>query len=225
MDLTERDLLIRTAAGLGVELTEIHLEKLFTYLSELCAWNRRFNLTGLKSRKRMIVELLADSMVSAPLIPFSACMLDVGSGAGLPGIPLKIVRPDLIVHLLEPSQKRFHFLRHIIRILDMEGIQAVRGRVEDSLEGLHSDGYGVVTSRAVSELPAMIAMCSARVAHGGILLGFTGRGVEACLADAERSLGEVGFYLEKSVRYSLSAAAGVRHALVLRKEGSAGQDE
>ncbi|MGM0663888.1 MAG: 16S rRNA (guanine(527)-N(7))-methyltransferase RsmG, partial [Thermodesulfobacteriota bacterium] len=213
------DLIHRTAGDLGVELTKIHLKRLLAYLDELCLWNRRTNLTGLRSRKRMVVELLADSLVPAPSLPFSASVLDVGSGAGLPGIPLKIVRPDLRVDLLEPSLRRHHFLRQVIRILEMGGIQAVRGRVEDySLDILEPHGYDVVTARAVSDLRGTVAICSGRVAPGGMLVGFGGRNVEAGLAQARDCIAETGLYLEKSVSYLLPDTAGERHTLFFRKD-------
>lgn len=217
VDSTEQDFLRRTARDLGVELTEIHLKRLFAYLDELCLWNSRTNLTGLRSRKRMVVELLADSLVPAPVLPLSASLLDVGSGAGLPGVPLKIVRPDLRVDLLEPSLKRHHFLKQVIRILGMDGIQAVRGRVEDFLDTLRPQGYDVVTARAVSDLRSMVFMCSTRVAPGGMLVGFGGRNVEASLKAARDSLVETGLHLEKSVRYLLPDTAGERRTLFFRK--------
>lgn len=217
MDSTEQDLLCRTARNLGVELKEIHLKRLLAYLDELCLWNRRTNLTGLRSRKRMIIELLADSLVPAPFLPFGARMLDVGSGAGLPGVPLKIVRPDLEVDLLEPSLKRHNFLRQAIRILGMGGIQAFRGRVEDTTGILQPQGYDVVTARAVSDLRSTVVICAVHVTAGGILVGFGGRNVESCLDEARESLAETGLYLEKTVRYLLPGTTGERRTLFFRK--------
>ncbi len=217
MNSTEQDLLRRTARDLGVELKEIQLKRLFAYLDELCLWNRRTNLTGLRSRKRMVIELLADSLVPAPFLPFRARMLDVGSGAGLPGVPLKIVRPDLQVDLLEPLLKRHNFLRQAIRILGIGGIQALRGRVEDTTGILQPRGYDVVTARAVSDLRSTVVICATHVTAGGILVGFGGRNVESCLDEARESLVETGLYLEKTVRYLLPDTAGERFALFFRK--------
>ncbi len=217
MDPTEQDLLISTACALGVELKEIHLKRLFAYLDELCLWNRRTNLTGVRSRKRMVVELLADSLVPAPLLPFSARLLDVGSGAGLPGIPLKIIRPDLRVDLLEPSRRRYHFLKQAVRILGMGGIQALQGRVEESSNILQPHGYDVVTARAVSGLRSTVILCAPCVARGGMLVGFAGMNSETCLKDARGSVHDAGLYLEKTITYLLPDTAGERCTLLFRK--------
>lgn len=212
----EQDLLRRVAGDLGVSLTEAQLERLIHYLDELCLWNRRTNLTGLRSRDRMVVELLADALVPAPLLPPSQSLLDVGSGAGLPGIPLKIARPDLSVDLLEPSLKRYHFLKQAIRLLRMEGIRALRGRVEDS--GIHpQQGYDVVTSRAVWGLRKAVESCASSVAAGGLLVGFAGADAEAELAGARATLARAGLHLEDSVAYRLPGTGGGRRTLFFRK--------
>lgn len=212
----EQDLLRRVAGDLGVSLTEAQLERLIHYLDELCLWNRRTNLTGLRSRDRMVVELLADALVPAPLLPPSPSLLDVGSGAGLPGIPLKIARPDLSVDLLEPSLKRYHFLKQAIRLLRMEGIRALRGRVEDS-GILPQQEYDVVTSRAVWGLRKAVESCASRVAAGGLLVGFAGADAEAELAGARASLAGAGLHLEDSVAYRLPGTGGGRRTLFFRK--------
>lgn len=213
---SERDLLRRTACDLGVRLTEPQLESLLSYLDELCLWNRRINLTGLRSRERMVVELLADALVPAPRLPPSASLLDVGSGAGLPGIPLKIARPDLSVDLLEPSSKRYHFLKQAIRLLRMEGLQAFRGRVEDSSPILQRE-YDVVAARAVWGLRKMVENCAPHLAAGGLLLGFAGADAEAELAGAGTTVAGAGLHLEDAVVYRLPDTGGDRSTLFFRK--------
>jgi 16S rRNA (guanine527-N7)-methyltransferase len=213
---SEQELLRRTAGDLGVPLTESQLESLLTYLDELCLWNRRINLTGLRSRDRMVVELLADALVPAPHLPPSASLLDVGSGAGLPGIPLKIVRPDLSVDLLEPSSKRHHFLRQSIRILRMEGIQALRGRVEDTAL-IPRREYHVVAARAVWGLRVVVEKCAPRLAEGGLLVGFAGADADAQLSGAGTAVADADLHLEDAVAYSLPNSGGARRTLFFRK--------
>ncbi len=218
MDSAERDLLVQTATRLGVRLDDSHLAGLFTYLNELCIWNRRTNLTGLRSRTRMVVELLADSLVPVPFLPPSGRLLDVGSGAGLPGIPLKIVHPDLRVDLLEPASKRYHFLRQVIRLLGMEGLRALRGRAEDPTGPSETGGYDVVTSRAVAGLGRAVEMCAPHLAGGGLLVGFSGSRSAADLARAADAIAGAGLHLENTVTYRLPGAAGERRALLFRRE-------
>ncbi len=194
-----------------MHLSETQSDRLLSYLDELHLWNRRINLTGLRSRKRMVVELLADSLVPAPHLPASGRLLDVGSGAGLPGIPLKVALPEFQVDLLEPSAKRHHFQKQAIRLIRLEGIRAVRGRVEDARDLLHLE-YDVVTSRAVTGLERMIALCVPLVSPGGLLVGFAGRDAGVDAGQVPRSL-----TLERTLPYHLPHTAGMRHALLFRK--------
>lgn len=213
----ERELLQRTAADLGVFLEESHLDAFGAYLDELCLWNRRMNLTGLRSRKRMVVELLADSLAAVPLLPDTGDMLDVGSGAGLPGIPIKILKPGLRVDLLEPSAKKQAFLKQGIRLLGLKGLRALRGRAEDSGSRLFPKGYDVVTARAVTGLRETVSLCVAHVLPGGMLVGFVGQHGESALSDASEVLREASLQLDASVRYRLPGTKGERNTLLFRR--------
>jgi 16S rRNA (guanine527-N7)-methyltransferase len=212
----EQGLLSRTAGDLGVALTPSQQERLLAYLDELCLWNRRINLTGLRSRDRMVVELLADSLVPAPHLPQSSRLLDVGSGAGLPGIPLKIARPDLSVDLLEPSAKRHHFLKQAVRLLRMEGIRALRGRIEDPAP-LLLPVYDVVAARAVWGLREAVEACAPFVAGGGLLVGFAGGNAETELAGALPPAAAADLELEQSIAYRLPGTGGERRTVFFRK--------
>ncbi|MFP3929155.1 MAG: 16S rRNA (guanine(527)-N(7))-methyltransferase RsmG, partial [Desulfobacteraceae bacterium] len=156
----ERRLLAGTARRFGVELDEGHLESLGIYLDELFSWNRRVNMTGLKSRDRMLVELIADSVIPVPRLPESGFFLDVGTGPGIPGIPIKILRPGLSAELLEPRGRMNTFLRHVIRLLALQEIRPLRGRIETDRDLLRSEGYSVITARAVAGLAKTLEWCA-----------------------------------------------------------------
>lgn len=214
----ERDLLRRTVRDLaGVELSASHLDRLQAFLDELSLWNRRMNLTGLQSRERIVVELIADSLVPVPHLPPAATLLDVGSGAGLPGIPIKIVRPDIRVDLLEPSAKRTAFLRQAVRLLALSGVRVLRGRIEEDEVPLRHEGYDVVTARAVAGLEHVVRMCAGHVAHKGLLVGFGGKSAAIELERARDSLAEAGLHLEDSVAYRPPGTPGERRTLLFRK--------
>ncbi len=118
------------ALDYGISLTEHQLSLFQIYLDELWDWNHRINLTGLSTRERIIIELFLDSLIPAPFLPENGRMFDVGSGAGLPGVPLKIFRPHLEVHLLEANSKRVSFLKQVIRLLSLRKIEVMKGRIE-----------------------------------------------------------------------------------------------
>jgi len=94
------------ALDYGIELSWQQLELFHVYLEELWDWNQRINLTGLSTREKIVIELFLDSLIPAPFLPKKGRMLDVGSGAGIPGLPLKIYTPQLKTHLLEANSKK-----------------------------------------------------------------------------------------------------------------------
>lgn len=104
------------------------------YLSELLRWNQKFNLISVTSLEELMVQHVLDSLVPVPLLQDAALLVDVGSGAGFPGIPIKIVHPSLRVYLLEARRKRTSFLQYVIAKLGLEGIDAVWGRLGGAIE-------------------------------------------------------------------------------------------
>src|SRR5262245_55994364 len=137
-------LLQASAPGFALELTLESLAACGRYLEELDSWRRRTNLTGALSSAEL-AEHTPESFLGAGLIPSRASIADVGSGAGFPGIPLAISRPDLSVALVEPRLKRAAFLRHIARTLPLPNVQVYEARIED----LNGHAYDCVATRAV----------------------------------------------------------------------------
>jgi 16S rRNA (guanine527-N7)-methyltransferase len=135
----------------GLALLQPTLAGLGRYLGELDDWRRRINLTGDLAPEDLVVHAL-ESAAGAALIPHGARLLDIGSGAGLPGVPLAIVRPDLSVTLLEPRGKRASFLRHVVRAVPVENASVLGDRVEK----LQSPDYDVATSRAIREIAELM---------------------------------------------------------------------
>ncbi len=120
---------------LGISFTEEQIASFSAYLAELKKWSRVHNLTGLKEDRDIIIKHFLDSLLFLRVFPDDArSMADVGSGAGFPGIPLKIMRPELDVFLIEPSEKKCVFLRHMKALLGLKGLYVLTGRVEDIRE-------------------------------------------------------------------------------------------
>ncbi|MGH9400132.1 MAG: 16S rRNA (guanine(527)-N(7))-methyltransferase RsmG [Thermoanaerobaculia bacterium] len=146
-----RKLLEAESLRLNLALREPDLVALGRYLGELDAWRRRINLTGNLAPEDLCVHAL-ESAAGADLIPHGARVLDIGSGGGLPGVPLAIVRPDLRLTLLEPRSKRASFLRHVVRTVPVPNAAVLGERAEQ----LQSPDYDVATSRALGNLAEMI---------------------------------------------------------------------
>lgn len=217
--MCEKDLVFlrKTAPDFGINLSRRHLDHFSIYLDELTQWNRRINLTGLSKRERIINELFLDSLIPSPFLPSEGRMLDVGSGAGFPGMLIKIYYPRLKTHLLEPNSKKRNFLKQIIRLLSLDEISVINGRIEIKCEGLHPDGYNIITARALAGLYQVIAWCSPFLATDGLLVGFLGSKAEDELEKARLPMEDYSLRLEKLLPYSLPGKGLKRHIVILKR--------
>jgi 16S rRNA (guanine527-N7)-methyltransferase len=136
---TPADLLRRGISELSLPCTEKQISAFLVYLEELKKWNKAYNLTGLKKDEEIIVKHFLDSLLFLKVFPDGIKKAaDIGSGAGFPGIPIKIVRPDLMLFLVEPARKKTVFLRHIVSKLCLSDTEVIDARVEE-IEGLKVD--------------------------------------------------------------------------------------
>lgn len=203
----------------GVALSEEQLRLFLLFLEGLWSWNRSINLTGMAKKRDMLIKLLLDPMVALPYLPTRGTLLDVGSGAGIPGLPLKIARPEYEVDLLEAKAKKVSFLKEMIRKVGLKGIKAYQGRAEkkeDLPVLLH--GYDIVTARALAPLPKTISICSPHISMGGLLVTFKGSGIHHEIANSQGVMEDVGFQIETKVAYRLPETRGERHLLILRRQ-------
>jgi 16S rRNA (guanine527-N7)-methyltransferase len=205
------------ARGYGISLSDEQLERFRVYLRELMLWNEKFNLTGLRDPERIVTELFLDSLIPAPRISPEGRLLDAGSGAGFPGLPLKILYPGLQLHLLEARAKRVHFLKEMVRRLGLTGVEVIRGRIEKDLPTLPGDCYPWITARALAKFPQVIRWCSPLLCGGGILICYLGEhGVEA-LEEERLAVEAAGLELQEVIPYTLPEKSGRRNAVLLRK--------
>ena len=131
MEAENKDLLIEGAKTFGIDLDEKAIEAFGLYLKELLKWNQKINLTAIRSEKGIVLKHFLDSLSVYPYLPEHSFILDIGSGAGFPGIPLKIIQPSFEITLIDSVRKKVDFQRHIIRRLGLKGTEAIHGRVQD----------------------------------------------------------------------------------------------
>ena len=176
------------------------------------------NLTGISEKREMIIRLLLDSLVALPHLPLDGTVVDIGSGAGIPGLPIKIARPEFKVHLIESKAKKVSFLRYMIRKLGLKGIEAYRGRAEGRTDlATLLPFYDIVTARALAPLKKMLTICSAYLEPGSLLITFKGSRVDQEIKDSERLMEELHFRISKKIPYSLPETGGKRCLLILEK--------
>ena len=159
-------------AGLGSVFPVERLPLARAYVAALAGDGVVRGLIGPREPSRLWTRHVLNSVVIAPLVPAGARVVDVGTGAGLPGIPLAIARPDLGVDLVEPLERRTTFLSEVVELLGLTGCRVVRGRAEDVIETV--GGADVVTSRAVAPLGKLAGWSAPLARPGGLLLALKG---------------------------------------------------
>jgi 16S rRNA (guanine527-N7)-methyltransferase len=201
----------RGAGQLGIPLDAAQTDALLVYLDELLRWNRAYNLTAVRDPDEMITRHLLDSLAMIP--PLHAALanpatrlLDVGSGAGLPGIVLAIVRPDLDVTVLDSNGKKARFLRHVARTLSQANVTVAEARVEDWKPPVP---YRVVTSRAFASLAEFFTVTTDLLAPGGLWAAMKGK-----LADRELAGVPDRIHIRETVRLQVPWLDEDRHLII-----------
>jgi 16S rRNA (guanine527-N7)-methyltransferase len=213
----ESDLIKSCALNYGATLTTPQIDLINIYLHELWEWNKKINLTGLTSRERIIKELLVDSLIPSPYMPEEGNLLDIGSGAGFPAIPLKISKPRLKIHLMEITSKKVSFLKQVVRITHLDDIDIIRGRIEKDGALLRSEGYDIITARALADLPQTLAWCAPHLKSGGLIFRFHGSRFEKALKEGAEVIRSHQLVLSKTVPYRLPGKDSMRHLLIFRR--------
>ena len=213
----EKDILLSWALGSGIHLSGFQIHQFAAYMDELCDWNKRINLTGVSSREGIFKELLLDSMIPASFLPEKGNLLDVGSGAGFPAIPLKICKTRLSFHLMEAKPKKVNFLKQVIRLTGLKGIDIIRGRIEKDKGLLRAEGYHIITARALAHLPQTLTWCAPRLMPGGMIVSFQGSRFECDLKESSGVMKRERVFLYKSIPYELPGKDCKRHILVFKK--------
>ncbi len=171
-----KELIHRSAKALGVETTPAHLEAFSMHARELLFWNRKTNLTAVTDPGQVALKHFVDSLVPARWIPADAALLDIGSGGGFPGIPLKVVLPGVSATLIDAARKKVSFLKHVIRRLGLSGIEAVHARAEQMApERFPRRGYDVIVSRALGAPEALPPLVLPLLGENGIVIAMLGK--------------------------------------------------
>ena len=189
----DRDLFARCVAPFGVEPTPERADRLEIYARLLVEWNQKMNLTAITDPVGVAVKHFADSLTVAPLLPAGEfTLIDVGTGAGFPGVPLALLRPDCRLTLLDSLNKRLVFLEEVCRQLDLP-VTLIHARAEEG--GRRPDlreQYDVAVARAVAAMPVLCEYCLPFVRVGGRFLALKGPDADRERAEASRGIGVLG---------------------------------
>lgn len=215
--------LVTGAARLGLSLTEGQLASFEIYYRELVAWNERVNLTAVTACEEVQTRHFLDSLACSPVVPAlpeggRMRAIDVGSGAGLPGLPLKIVWPGLRLTLLEATGKKVAFLEHLVGVLALEGVTVLHGRAEElAHDPAHRESYDLVLARALAQMATLAELTLPFSRPGGLVIAPKGADVAEEVRAAARAIALLGGRLRRVVPLDLSPLLSPRSLVVLDK--------
>ncbi len=205
----------------GIMLSEGQTAAFLRYAELLEEWNEKMNLTAITEFPEVVRKHFVDCVYPFALLKAEGplTLIDVGSGAGFPGIPLKIMFPALRVTLIDSLNKRVRFLEEVIRTLNLTDIRALHGRAEDlARDPQLRERFDLSTARAVAPLPVLAEYCLPFVRRGGRFLAYKSGQTEEELAGAENALRILGAKENGSLHYSLPGSGDGRSLLILEKQ-------
>lgn len=210
-------LLINLCKKINIELTEKQIRQFIIYKDELKEWNEKINLTAITDDEEIILKHFIDSLTIEKYIGENDSIIDVGTGAGFPGIPIKIIKPNTEVTLLDSLNKRLLFLQDIIGKNSLQKISCVHGRAEDvSRETIHREMYDVATARAVANMSTLVELCLPFVKVGGKFICMKGNNIEE-VNDAKNAIKILGGEIDKIENINLPDSDIERNIIIIRK--------
>lgn len=192
---------------LGLTLTEQMIDQFSHYYQLLILWNQSINLTSITEFDEVVQKHFLDSVVLGAYMNLEKEMslIDVGTGAGFPGIPLKILFHDLKITLADSLKKRLNFLQEVVSDLGLDNIEIVHGRAEDlAKKSQYREQFDLCVSRAVANLSSLSEYCLPFVKVGGVFVSYKSGHIEAEIENAQRAIQLLGGELEREEKFQLS---------------------
>lgn len=205
--------------GLGVSAEQI--EAFETYYQELVAWNEKVNLTSITDYEEVQIKHFLDSLSCLQVLadcPEEMSCIDIGSGAGFPGLPVKILRPELRLALLEATGKKADFLEHLVTRLGLTQVQVLRARAEElGQDAEYRESFEVALARAVADLAVLVEYALPLLGLDGIFVAQKGSEVQAEVEASKSALKILGGDIEEVRAVRLPGLESPRHLVVVRK--------
>ena len=218
--MTNEDILRQGIKDLGIEVNDQMVSDLKTYREILVDWNQKMNLTGIEEEKEVFIKYFLDSIsaVSNGYIKDGISLIDVGTGAGFPGLPLKICLQNIKLTLLDSLNKRINFLQEVSNTVNLKDVEFIHGRAEDF--GKNSDyreQYDVATARAVAGLPILMEFCVPFVKVGGYFVCLKGPNANLELEESKIAMDILGLEFVEKIDIELPNEELKHNILVFKK--------
>lgn len=208
--------LIEKANCIGIEISQENAKQFYKYMKLLLEWNEKMNLTAITDPEEIILKHFVDSLTIMPYLSNANTILDVGTGAGFPGLPLKILEDNKEFTLLDSLNKRIIFLQNVISELELKNVQAIHGRAEEYISQKR-ESYDIVTSRAVAKLNVLIEYMLPFVKVGGRCICMKSFEIEEELKEAKKAIEILGGEIEKIDEITLPNTDIKRKIVVIKK--------
>lgn len=215
------DLFQKGLSALGGTATEEQLLQFKKYSDMLKEWNSKINLTAITDDDGIAVKHFLDSILPLYCADFAsgAKLADIGTGAGFPGLPIKIMRPDIEVTLIDSLQKRINFLNEVCSQLGLSNIRCIHGRAEElGKDNAYRESYDIIVSRAVANLKVLCEYCLPFVKINGIFIALKSENSDEELNSARAMIGTLGGKIEEIKEAALPESDIVRRLIVIRKD-------
>ena len=220
MDIKEfSDLMIDYGKEINIVFTEEQLQKFYQYMNLLIEWNEKINLTAIVEPKEIILKHFIDSLTIIKYIEPNKSVIDIGTGAGFPGIPVKIMREDLDITLLDSLNKRIHFLNEVIQKLELKNITAIHARIEEFAKNKqYREAFDVATSRAVANLTTLSEYMLPMVDLKGMAICMKGSEISEEISKSKNSIKLLGGKIDKIEEFTLPKSDNRRNLILIKKE-------
>jgi len=214
-----KNLIKNTFENYGFNLSDLQAEQFEKYYNYLVEENEKFNLTAITEAQDVVVKHFVDSILPSGKIPQNTTIIDVGTGAGFPGVPLKILRPDLKITLLDSLNKRVEFLKRLCNLLGLENVTFVHSRAEDYVKEKR-EKFDIAISRAVASVPTLSEYLLPYVKKGGQIIMYKGSKAEEELDAGQKAIKVLGGEVKEITDYLLSEKDGIRKIIVIDKKNA-----
>lgn len=203
---------------LNLTLTEEQIEKFYNYMNLLIEWNKKINLTAIVEPKDIILKHFIDSLTIEKYIKKGETIIDVGTGAGFPGIPLKIAREDLKITLADSLNKRINFLNEVINKLDLKNIETIHTRAEElGKNKKYREKFDIATSRAVANMSTLSEYLIPFIKVKGRCICMKSSDIDTELENAKKAINILGCEIESKDKFNLPNSDLGRSVIILRK--------
>ena len=203
---------------LNIELSEDKIEKFYKYMNLLIEWNEKINLTAIVEPNEIIVKHFVDSLTIEKYLQKGQSVIDVGTGAGFPGIPVSIVRDDCNVTLMDSLNKRINFLKEIEKECNISNVECIHSRAEElSQNKQFREKYDIVTSRAVASLNVLLEYLLPFVKVGGYAICMKGSNIEDEVSKSSKALEVLGGEIVEINTFNLADTDNGRNIIVVKK--------